>query len=123
MDSKLTRLFSHVTDRYEAAWLVAQAKEDVANVCGGNFDRYVSEIYDTGKYGWKHPMFDAIAKRLKNYDEYILKPYEVEEGVLTCRKCKSKRVYSSVVQTRAADEPMTTLAKCAQCNYKWSQNG
>jgi len=73
--------------------------------------------------GWSHPRFASAVKCQAEYDEYILNPCEVVEGVLNCLKCNSKRVFSSSIQNRAADEPMTTVAKCAECGHKWMQNG
>lgn len=44
-----------------------------------------------------------------------------EEGCLTCRACGSKRIYTMVRQTRAADEPMSVFARCSRCNAHWRQ--
>jgi DNA-directed RNA polymerase subunit M/transcription elongation factor TFIIS len=40
------------------------------------------------------------------------------EGILTCPKCKSKKTSYYQMQTRSADEPMTTYAQC-QCGHRW----
>jgi len=44
------------------------------------------------------------------------------EGLLTCRKCKSKKTDYTQMQTRSADEPMTTHAHCIDCGYRWKFN-
>lgn len=72
--------------------------------------------------GFQNKMFDNLVRIRREQDEYISNPYEVEEGVVECIKCKSKKVYSVSVQTRAADEPMSTRAICTNCKYKWTQN-
>ena len=41
------------------------------------------------------------------------------EGLLTCRKCKSKKTDYTQMQTRSADEPMTTHAQCFDCGHRW----
>lgn len=72
---------------------------------------------------WSHPRYAEAARCQAEYDDYIRNPCEVVEGVIDCTRCRSKRVFSSSIQNRAADEPMTTIAKCAECGHKWSQNG
>lgn len=41
--------------------------------------------------------------------------------VETCPKCEHPRAYFMQIQTRSADEPMTTFYKCcnAQCGHRW----
>lgn len=46
---------------------------------------------------------------------------ERQEGILTCGKCKSKRVSYTSFQTRSSDEPMTIFAECIECGNKWRQ--
>ncbi|NXF91922.1 RPC10 polymerase, partial [Eubucco bourcierii] len=38
-----------------------------------------------------------------------------------CPKCEHPRAYFMQIQTRSADEPMTTFYKCcnAQCGHRW----
>lgn len=72
--------------------------------------------------GFENEMFSHLNRIRQEQDEYISTPYEVEEGVVECVKCKSKKVYSVSVQTRSADEPMSTRATCMNCKYKWTQN-
>ena len=40
------------------------------------------------------------------------------EGILTCPKCKSRKTSYYQMQTRSADEPMTTYAQCL-CGHRW----
>jgi transcription elongation factor S-II len=37
----------------------------------------------------------------------------------TCRKCKSKKCSYYQMQTRSADEPMTTFVQCLECGCRW----
>lgn len=41
------------------------------------------------------------------------------EGAFTCGRCKSKRTTYFQLQTRSADEPMTTFVTCIDCNKRW----
>jgi DNA-directed RNA polymerase subunit M/transcription elongation factor TFIIS len=41
------------------------------------------------------------------------------DGMFKCRKCKSKKTTYYQMQTRSADEPMTTYVTCTACGLKW----
>ena len=41
------------------------------------------------------------------------------EGMFKCRKCGSKKTTYYQMQTRSADEPMTTYVTCQGCGLKW----
>lgn len=118
-------------------WLMSQINEDLASdewkeksgfVDSNSTDvivpeEYIQKIIMQNKLGWNHQQFQSFRKIQQEQDDYILNPFEVEEGVIQCPKCKSFKVFSVAVQTRSADEPTTTMAQCTQCKYKWSQNG
>lgn len=40
-------------------------------------------------------------------------------GMFQCGKCKSNKTSYYQLQTRSADEPMTTFVTCFNCNKKW----
>ena len=40
-------------------------------------------------------------------------------GILKCGKCKSLKTSYYQLQTRSADEPMTTFVTCKGCGHKW----
>ncbi|NBS69556.1 hypothetical protein EBT31_11690 [bacterium] len=41
------------------------------------------------------------------------------EGAFKCGKCKSKKTDYYQMQTRSADEPMTTYVTCKNCGHRW----
>jgi hypothetical protein len=41
------------------------------------------------------------------------------EGLFKCAKCKSTKTRYYQMQTRSADEPMTTYVTCVNCGAKW----
>ncbi|GFO44844.1 DNA-directed RNA polymerase subunit [Plakobranchus ocellatus] len=45
----------------------------------------------------------------------------VDSTEVTCPKCEHKRAYFMQIQTRSADEPMTTFYKCCNmaCSHRW----
>lgn len=44
---------------------------------------------------------------------------EAETDAFQCGKCKAKKTRYYQMQTRSADEPMTTFVTCVNCNNKW----
>ena len=61
-------------------------------------------------------LIDAKMKRDKYKFEVNL---EASTDTFTCRKCKSKKCTYVQVQTRSADEPMTTFVSCLECGCRW----
>jgi DNA-directed RNA polymerase subunit M/transcription elongation factor TFIIS len=41
------------------------------------------------------------------------------EGMFTCGRCKSKKTTYYQLQTRSADESLTTFVTCLNCNNRW----
>lgn len=66
--------------------------------------------------GWNHSEFHAVKSKFDEYDNFLTSPPEVEEGVIECRKCNSKKTFSFSKQTRRADESATVFVRCANCN-------
>jgi len=75
-----------------------------------------------GKLFWNNDFFQDMIDLEIEQDNFLIKPFEIEEGVLECR-CGSKRVYSYQKQSRAADESSSTYATCVACNAKWVYSG
>ncbi|CAF3636119.1 unnamed protein product [Adineta steineri] len=44
----------------------------------------------------------------------------VDKTEVTCPKCAYTKAYFMQLQTRSADEPMTTFYKCVQCGHRWN---
>ncbi len=113
----------------EKEWLWSQVYADLGDMDLSEtnapqlIEKYIEDVIKPGKVGWNHSSFTLIKKIQQEQDDYILNPFEAEEGVVECKKCGSSKVYSVSVQTRASDEPMTTMAQCTVCKTKWSYNG
>ncbi len=105
-------------------------------------DAYVSNIYQaigdilqekslktvlanikSGKINWNHESYDNIRYRIEEQDEFIVNPFVVEEGVLQCKKCGSKRVFSYSKQDRSCDEGTSVYAQCFACKTQWRERG
>nr|QCF47512.1 putative transcription elongation factor SII [Erythrocytic necrosis virus] len=70
---------------------------------------------------FSHPVYSRLAAAESVIDKFLKIKNFVEEGVIQCGKCKSKRVFTVGKQVRAADEPMTTFCFCANCKSKWTE--
>jgi len=57
-------------------------------------------------------------KKIRDENRYAPK-IEASTDNFTCRKCKSKKCSYYQLQTRSADEPMTTFVTCITCGSRW----
>ena len=64
---------------------------------------------------WK----DMIEKKRKRDKSKTQLNLNIEEGAFQCRKCGSKKTTYYQMQTRSADEPMTTFVQCTECPARW----
>jgi transcription elongation factor S-II len=62
------------------------------------------------------PLIDAKSKRDKNKFETNL---AAATDTFTCRKCHKNQCTYYQMQTRSADEPMTTFVTCIPCGNRW----
>ncbi|XP_067856553.1 transcription elongation factor A protein 1-like isoform X1 [Heptranchias perlo] len=63
-----------------------------------------------------------IRKALTNEairEHQMAKTSGTETDLFTCGKCKKKNCTYTQVQTRSADEPMTTFVFCNECGNRW----
>jgi DNA-directed RNA polymerase subunit M/transcription elongation factor TFIIS len=77
----------------------------------------VMEQVRKNEIGWNHQNFETIAGDFKEQDDFLENPPQVEEGVLECKRCHSKRTFSFSKQTRRSDESATVFVRCSQCDY------
>lgn len=62
---------------------------------------------------------DLIQAKIKrDINKYETK-MEAATDTFTCRKCHSKKCTYYQMQTRSADEPMTTFVSCIDCGKRW----
>ena len=81
-----------------------------------NLARYSAEVL------WPDGPAAQTAYELKRRDLVMEAAKAREEdytGLFTCRRCKTKRTTFYLLQTRAADEPMTVFITCMSCGNKW----
>jgi len=61
---------------------------------------------------WGRLKAEALAK-------LTAKKEVTEDGMFKCNRCKSMKTVYYQMQTRSADEPMTTYVTCTDCNARW----
>jgi len=64
---------------------------------------------------WNPLIQKKIIRDKTKYDTQI----EAATDTFTCRKCKSNKCTYYQMQTRSADEPMTTFVSCIDCGARW----
>jgi len=64
---------------------------------------------------WK-VMLEQKRKRDKSKTQLSV---NVDDGAFKCMKCGSEKTTYYQLQTRSADEPMTTFVQCTQCSARW----
>jgi len=70
--------------------------------------------------GFNSNCFTDVQQLITEQHNFIENPFEVEEGVLQCNKCGSKKTFSFSKQTRGGDEGTTVFAQCANCGARWN---
>ena len=64
---------------------------------------------------WKELIDNKIKRDKMKFENNI----EAATDTFTCRKCKSNKCTYYQMQTRSADEPMTTFVTCINCDNRW----
>jgi DNA-directed RNA polymerase subunit M/transcription elongation factor TFIIS len=95
----------------------------VGLLCQNTDKKEVLKDIKAGKIGWQNPTYDNVAAKIEEFDNYLIIPFEVVEGVTECPRCKSRRTLNVQKQTRSADEPMTTFSRCVDCGFQWTYSG
>ena len=58
------------------------------------------------------------SKEKKDKMAYEIRTEHMVKGLYKCGKCKNDRITYYQLQTRSADEPITTFCSC-QCGHRW----
>jgi DNA-directed RNA polymerase subunit M/transcription elongation factor TFIIS len=66
--------------------------------------------------------FEKYKKLQKEKDDFLDKPIDVDESIVECGKCKSKKTYSYSKQVRSSDEGFSVFSFCFNCQNRWRIN-
>lgn len=109
-DDKFSNILSNFNDK-----LPTFNKELVSNIFNKNFDFQglaFLEPYEINAKNWE------ILIKKKELREYR-KNNIMATDLYLCHKCKNRRCSAFQLQTRGADEPMTTFVECLICFHKF----
>lgn len=62
---------------------------------------------------------EQVAKRRLRTELSIMSRGQCPDGIFQCKRCKSWKTVYYQLQTRSADEPMTTFVSCTNCGCNW----
>jgi DNA-directed RNA polymerase subunit M/transcription elongation factor TFIIS len=116
------KIIKHITREKgkDHIWYIYQT---IGHLLGEESLSSVIENVKKGKIGWNDSCYDKIKLTIEEHDDFLVKPFDIVEGVTTCLKCKGNRTWNVQKQTRSSDEPMTTFSRCADCGHSWSYSG
>lgn len=63
--------------------------------------------------------YELLAQYGTDVSKEVNKPDENIQGMFRCGKCKTYKTSYYQMQTRSADEPMTTFVTCHNCSNRW----
>ena len=86
---------------------------------GGMSSKDILKLLKSKKVLEDGSVYEEYRLKLKEHDGFLIKPFEVDEGVLECGKCGSNKTISYTKQTRSGDESTSVFALCYNCNNKW----
>ena len=117
-DSKyiVNTLISHNLDSNKIKLIILELMKYIRD--GENIS-FIKDIVETKKYLKNNKKYDNVKYKMQEFENFILNPFEVEEGVLICNKCDSNKTFSYTKQTRGGDESTTVFAICSQCDNRW----
>ena len=88
------------------------------NPCKDNLIQYIKHK----KFLFNHEAFDTIRYLLTEENNFINDPPSINEGIIPCKFCKSKKTISFEKQTRSSDEAATLFIQCLECNKSFRIN-
>jgi transcription elongation factor S-II len=106
------------TDRLRSVWINIQRPEVLELVTSMKVKPHV--IANMTHQELLPKRWEELIQKKKDRDEERYAPkLEANTDSYTCRKCKSKECSYYQLQTRSADEPMTTYVTCISCGCRW----
>jgi len=105
---RLRTILSNLVNGSKIASAVTSGTADPKSVAGMTHQEMNPDRWDV-----------LIQQKIKRDFTKYESTQEASTDTFTCRKCKSKRCNYYQMQTRSADEPMTTFVSCIDCGVRW----
>ena len=105
---------------------VCQNTNDLYQLCGKLIQKEFafSALYQEMEKqctGWESKTYDKQREEERQLIQVMTVKLSVTEGLYQCSRCKSQKTFSRQVQTRSADEGMTSIIQCSECNKVWKE--
>lgn len=84
-----------------------------------NIRERIMNVLKGKEFLFHHSKFDEIRRSIKEQEDFLTNPIQVEDGVIECKKCHSFKTFSYSKQTRASDEGTTVFVTCAKCRHSF----
>lgn len=102
------------------------SKRELYNLCGKMLTKEVGnkELFQELKKNtnpWESVLYLPQRTKEKLEIRILTTKMDVVEGLYQCRRCGSQKTYSRQVQTRSADEGMTSIIQCSKCSLVWRE--
>lgn len=105
-------------DRFRMVWVNLRDKALVARVV--NKEVKPHEVGLMSHQDMAPDKWEKLIQDKKDKDENRYAPkLDGNTDMFTCRRCKSNKCSYYQLQTRSADEPMTTFVTCVNCGNRW----
>lgn len=104
-------------DSQDDYFLIIQ--EVMAKKRSGISDKDILDEVQQQNYLWNTDEYKLYQTKLDEIDNFLINPFEVDEGVLSCHKCGSNKTFSYTKQTRGGDESTTVFVVCSKCKCRW----
>ncbi len=125
----MEQLLTSCTTQNNAALFAEVCKpnaKDLYQLCGKLIQKEFafSELYkeiENRVDEWQSKTFAKEQDREKQDIQVMTVKLAVTEGLYQCSRCKSQKTFSRQVQTRSADEGMTSIIQCSECNKVWKE--
>lgn len=88
-------------------------------LCHHKTGQDVKHLFKTKQFLFSAKEFEEIHHLVKEQEDYLNNPIQVEDGIIECKKCHSFKTLSFAKQTRASDEGTTVFVKCAVCHHQF----
>ena len=108
---KFLSLQKSLKDNPELVHKIVQKKLKTKDV----IDMRPEQLHPGGLYA--EEMESRIHKEMRK--EYLSREIKNQDGFFKCGRCKSLKTTYYQLQTRSADEPMTTFVSCLNCDRNW----
>jgi len=106
-----SKVYSNVATNKNAAFVMKKLKYgywEPANIISMSHEELYPDMWE-----------DFIIKNKKKMDLLSLDNKQQGSNMFKCGRCKKHNCTYFQLQTRSADEPMTTFVTCLECNNRW----